>query len=185
MKVRVSTETAPKLASAKRIVVAFATRVGADAVRNPERYLQRIVELRERAETLGGRLCSSGAETVAFEFAGDAVEEAVSLSIAASHPRSFSLGAGIGEGDLSPLGGAGAASQPSWGSALLTALALAKMARPGEVLIQRDMAAVGSGEVKTRGTRTKKDGAHKIKGLLVDSERPLRRPLAEKNLLEL
>jgi hypothetical protein len=92
---------------------------------------------------------------------------------------------GIAEGDLSPLGEASAASHPSWGAALVTALALAEAARPGEVLILRDMAAVRSGEVKTRGTRTKKDGAHKIKGLLVDSEQPLRRPLAEKNLLEL
>jgi hypothetical protein len=195
----VSTETAPKLASAKRIVVAFAMRIGADAVRNPERYLQHIVELRERAEALGGRLCSSGAETVGFEFPGDAVEEAVALSIAeqkdardtgsrpsdSSRPRAFSFGVGIGEGDLSPLGGDSAPSHPSWGAALVTALGLAKIARPGEVLIQRDMAAVRSGEVKTRGTRTRKDGGHPIKGLLIDSERPLRRPLAEKNLLEL
>src|SRR5215471_7060520 len=105
-------------------------RVGADAVRDPERYLHRIVELRERAEVLGGRLCSSGAETVAFEFPGDAVEEAVTLSIAeqqeaaasgspqaaSSQARPFSFGVGIGEGELSPLGGAGASSHPSWGA---------------------------------------------------------------------
>src|SRR5262245_62003185 len=129
-----------------RIVVGFLTRVGLATTRAGDAHLKRVADLCRKAEALGGRLCAFGSRSVAFDFAEDELEEAILLALgevgegegpgvdrglAALAPWRI----GISEGDLLSLAQAGPLATFAWGAPLVTAVALARIAHPGEVLI--------------------------------------------------
>jgi hypothetical protein len=81
---------------------------------------------------------------------------------------------GIAEGEMIPLGAASSHTRLGWGPPLVRAIALARAARPGEVLIDPDVGAVARGEVLTSGSRAGKDSSRPVEGLVVDPRHALR-----------
>src|SRR5262245_46088387 len=122
----------------QRLVVSFRGVIHPD----PEggaRYLARALDLKKRAEALGGTLCPWSVQTFSFVVDPDELGEAAALAVAAlegSAEERFS--AGIAQGEMS-LVGDGSFAVLSWGPSLVTAVALARDARPGEALIDPDL----------------------------------------------
>src|SRR4051812_7609572 len=109
----------------QRLVVSFRGVVQPDA-EGGARYLARALDLRKRAEALGGTLCAWSAQTFAFDFDPEELEEAAALAVVGLEgPPDDRLSAGIGEGEMSVVG-EGSFAVLSWGPALVTAVALAR-----------------------------------------------------------
>jgi hypothetical protein len=173
---------------ALRIVVGFLTRVGSATVRAGDAHLKRVAELCRKAEALGGTMCAFGSRSVAFDFAGDEIEEAIWLALGEGGSGEEGGGPaedrelaslvpwriGIAEGELLRLAETGPRSALAWGGPLVTAVALARIARPGEVLIDPDVSAVARGEIMTSGERVGKEATPGLRGLVVDPRHLLR-----------
>lgn len=131
----------------------------------------------QRAEALGGRLCSFGAETFSFAFDVADVEEAVSLANAAADEPVAEMerfGVGISQGELEQLVGAGT-STLGWGRPLVMGVALARIALPGEVLLDPELPAFRDGGLLITGYRLSVDGGHRVRGARLDLVEPFRR----------
>ncbi|AUX39359.1 hypothetical protein SOCE26_007480 [Sorangium cellulosum] len=151
--------------------------------RAEESYLARALALKKRAEALGATLCAWSAQTFSFEFTSDDIEEAVLLAALAAedanvHPDAR-FAAGIAQGEMTYVGEAGRFSALSWGQPLLVAVMLARIAPPGEVLLDPALPAVAAGELMTLGVHRGVDGARRVRGLRLDAQQPLRRQVAE------
>ncbi|XYH99017.1 hypothetical protein ACMHYB_04425 [Sorangium sp. So ce1128] len=156
--------------------------VGA-AARGEETYLARALALKKRAEALGATLCAWSAQTFSFEFSPEDIEEAVLLAAlaaedAAVHPDAR-FAAGIAQGEMTYVGEAGRFTALSWGQPLLVAVMLARIALPGDVLLDPALPAVLSGELMTLGLHRGIDGARRVRGLRLDAQQPLRRQVVE------
>ncbi|WP_437677516.1 hypothetical protein [Sorangium sp. So ce131] len=151
--------------------------------RGEESYLARALALKKRAEALGGTLCAWSAQTFSFEFTPDDIEEAVLLAALAAEDASVHpdarFAAGIAQGEMTYVGEAGRFSALSWGQPLLVAVMLARIAPPGEVLLDPALPAAAAGELMTLGAHRGVDGARRVRGLRLDAQQPLRRQVAE------
>ncbi|WP_437279501.1 hypothetical protein WME90_02795 [Sorangium sp. So ce375] len=146
-------------------------------------YLPRALALKKRAEALGATLCAWSAQTFSFEFTPDDSEEAVLLAAlaaedAAVHPDAR-FAVGIAQGEMTYVSEAGRFTALSWGQPLLVAVMLARVALPGDVLLDPALPAVLSGELMTLGVHRGVDGARRVRGLRLDAQQPLRRQVAE------
>ncbi|XXY45493.1 hypothetical protein WME91_36370 [Sorangium sp. So ce269] len=153
------------------------------AARGEETYLTRALALKKRAEALGATLCAWSAQTFSFEFTPEDIEEAVLLAAlaaedAAVHPDAR-FAAGIAQGEMTYVGEAGRFTALSWGQPLLVAVMLARIALPGDVLLDPALPAVLSGELMTLGLHRGIDGARRVRGLRLDAQQPLRRQVVE------
>ncbi|HTN83178.1 MAG TPA: hypothetical protein VL242_05825 [Sorangium sp.] len=153
------------------------------AARGEETYLARALALKKRAEALGATLCAWSAQTFSFEFTPEDIEEAVLLAAlaaedAAVHPDAR-FAAGIAQGEMTYVGEAGRFTALSWGQPLLVAVMLARVALPGDVLLDPALPAVLSGELMTLGIHRGIDGARRVRGLRLDAQQPLRRQVVE------
>ncbi|WP_437531409.1 hypothetical protein WME79_02465 [Sorangium sp. So ce726] len=160
-----------------------AARATGGAARGEESYLARALALKKRAEALGATLCAWSAQTFSFEFTPDDIEEAVLLAAlaaedAAVHPDAR-FAVGIAQGEMTYVGEAGRFTALSWGQPLLVAVMLARVALPGDVLLDPALHAVISGELMTLGAHRGIDGARRVRGLRLDAQQPLRRQVAE------
>jgi len=173
---------------AGRIVVGFLTRVEAHAPDDAHAYVKRVNDLCKKAEALGGRLCAFGSRSVAFDFGLDELKEAIGLARGANqdaagepqdHPAVSPWRVGIAEGKMDPLAVTGTLARLGWGPPLVTAIALARIARPGELLIDPEVRGVVAGDVSTSGLRVSKD-ARGVRGLVVDARQPLAREPEER-----
>jgi hypothetical protein len=155
---------------APRVVVGFLTRVTSGALEAGDVYLSRVAGLCQRAEALGGRLCAFGSQSVAFEFSSDEVEEALFLALGERTEQGASMEwrMGLAEGEMSALAPAGPLAGLGWGPPLVTAIALARIAKPGELLVDPDLGAVVRGDIATTEERIGKDLARGVRGLVVD-----------------
>ncbi|CAN90639.1 hypothetical protein predicted by Glimmer/Critica [Sorangium cellulosum So ce56] len=160
-----------------------AARAAGSAARGEESYLARALALKKRAEALGATLCAWSAQTFSFEFTPDDVEEAVLLAALAAEDASVHPDArfavGIAQGEMTYVGEAGRFTALSWGQPLLVAVMLARVALPGDVLLDPALPAVSSGELMTLGAHRGVDGARRVRGLRLDAQQPLRRQVAE------
>jgi len=161
----------------RSIVVAFRMPLSA-IMRGPEGvYLARARPLCARGEALGARLVAWGATLIAMAWDLDGVEEAIDLA-SAVHTESLSAedawACGIAQGDLEALSLEGQRMHLAWGEALLVAASLARIARPGEVLIDGDVSAVRSGGLGLTGSRSASDGGQRVRGWQLDLARPWR-----------
>jgi hypothetical protein len=130
-----------------------------------------------RAEALGGRLVAWSGALLALAWDSDALEDAVLLAASIreeslSSERAWS--GGIAEGELEPLGPDGQHVHLAWGRALLSATSLARVARPGEVVIDSHVAALGSGRLSVVDERGMAEGGEQLKGWRLDLEHPWR-----------
>ncbi|MEJ7735192.1 MAG: hypothetical protein WKG00_39155 [Polyangiaceae bacterium] len=117
-----------------------------------EDYLARALALKKRAEAFGATLCAWSAQTFSFDFDVEELEEAVALAIAAARPGPAvpareRFGVGIAQGSLDVVGECGSLAALSWGQPLLSAVALARDAKPGEVLVDPELPAMKSGRL--------------------------------------
>src|SRR3954465_2735786 len=161
---------------AERIVVAFVTQLESARGAVGDAYLESAKKLRARAEVLGGMLSAWGAESVAFDFAVDDLEEAIALAVGTLQAEAPEIAAplavvwsvGLSQGELTRIDEDGALGALAWGPPLLTATSLAGAGRPGELLADPEMPSITSGELLTSGARTGKDGRQRVKGMLLD-----------------
>jgi hypothetical protein len=163
----------------ERVVVCFRHR-GKD--RGAEQAALGAEGVLRRALALGGRVIAWQAPELAVDFAIEAIEDAVELVTEeviggrrSALPPRFS--AGVAEGELTLLVELGGQAALGAGAALDRALALAHVARAGEVLLDPGLRALRSEELLTAGSRLGAVGPHRVRGLKLDLVRPLRREL--------
>lgn len=149
-------------------------------------YFARALGTRLRAARLGGVPCAWSAQTFAFAFEPGAVARAVELAVGEACdetvPAPNRFGVGIAQGVLeveetSAPGPAGAAPL-SWGAPLVAAVALARVAAPGEVLVDPDLAAHRAGDLIMVGSRLAVDLGTRVRGARLDVRQPWRRDSA-------
>ncbi|MGO9838756.1 MAG: hypothetical protein ACLP1X_31640 [Polyangiaceae bacterium] len=138
-------------------------------------YLNRARSLCARGEALGGRLVAWSAVMLAIAWDADSIEEALLLATSvregAQVPERGWAG-GVAEGELEPLAPDGQRMHLAWGEALLSSVSLARVARPGEVLVDGDVRALRAGQLTLRGARSATDSGQRIRGWRLDLEAP-------------
>lgn len=141
-------------------------------------YFEHVLAIRTSAEVYGASLCAFGGETFAFDFGPDELDEALSFAIEHVHDKhnDIRFAVGIAQGNLRELSDRGVHTGLSWGRALVLAEQLARLARPGEVLLDPDMPGARSGELLISGKRGMElRGGVIIRGLRLDVAVPYRR----------
>lgn len=138
-------------------------------------YISRARSLCARAEALGGQLVAWSAALLAVAWDVDSIEEAVMLAVSvrqgtASLERSWACG--IAEGEMEPLAPDGQRMHLAWGEALIAAVSLARVARPGEVLVDGDLRALRGGQLVLHGARSSTDSGQRVRGWRLDLQRP-------------
>lgn len=136
-------------------------------------YLERARRVRDHAAALGASLCAWGAGSFAFELLPEALEEALVLvgqanDDAAKEASTPAFGIGISQGVMHAASELGSLASLGFGAPLARAWALAKVARPGEVLVDPEMPAAEHGEIPTCGMNAGRDGALRVRGLILD-----------------
>ncbi len=129
-----------------------------------------LLELLGRANAQGARVVAWQSGMVAFDFAPDAIEDAIELVVALP-PQSS---AGLAQGVLTVLVDAASTVALSSGEAMRKAVQLSRIARVGEVLLSPALPQAQSGEVLTRGSRLGLLGKERVRGLRLDRTLPLR-----------
>lgn len=115
------------------------------------------------------------AGSVAFDFAVDSLEDVVELVLGAdAHGPVGGASAGVAEGEMESVVDAGPRVALGFGRGLARAMALARIARKGEVLVDPALSAVRSQELLTRGSRLGMLGRERVRGLRLDLRSPLR-----------
>ncbi len=141
-------------------------------------YFEHALAIRTSAEVYGASLCAWGGETLAFAFGPDELDEAISFAIEHAHERHSELrmGVGVAQGNLRDLTDRGSLTGLSWGTAMILAEQLARLARPGEVLLDPELPGARSGELLITGKRgVELRGGVIVRGLRLDVAVPYRR----------
>ncbi len=161
----------------RRLVVSFRHRREAGASAD---FTQVAASLVTRASALGGRVVAWDASAFSVSFAHDAIEDALEL-VTQEVPESGGrrglpspVSAGIAEGPLDVTADLGPRAALAHGDVLERARAFARLARAGEIVLDPSLEAVRSGRVLTRGARLGVHAKRRLRGLLLDEERPLR-----------
>jgi hypothetical protein len=145
-------------------------------------YLSRARSLCLRGEALGGRLIAWSAALVALAWSDDAIEEAILFAAgirdeALSPERAWS--SGIAEGEVENLGPDRRHLDLAWGLPLLAAASLARLARPGEVVVDAGVSAFRAGRLSVLEERTGPTDfgvPERVGGWRLDLERPWKTP---------
>jgi hypothetical protein len=162
-----------------QLVVYF--RLKSAAVRSTGGDLVSVVEaLVSSARARGGRVVAWDVASFAFGFPQDALPAAVDLVTGSRTAESVlaSFSVGISEGEVEQLVDGGAGVGLALGPGLARSVALARVARAGEVLVDPLLGAVTTGELLTRGSRLGTSGRQRVRGLLLDLQHPWRRGVA-------
>src|ERR1700722_13795043 len=124
---------------------------------HPRRYLDRARALTQRAHAHGATLTGWSAATVSFAWDTASTEEVIQFVVsvqqdagAATDDVAWACGIAQGEMEaLSPPPAPGESSRPppprgdlAWGPALVAAIGLCRIARPGEVLLDESLEAL-------------------------------------------
>ena len=140
-------------------------------------YLDRARALTRRAEALGAELVAWSATTMAFAWDTESVEEAITLAVSLREdaaPTEQTWACGIAEGAMERLAPAGRATL-AWGEPLVRAVALARIADGGEVLLDEELARLHTGELRATTTRIGRDAGREVRGRRLDLEDPWNR----------
>jgi hypothetical protein len=140
-----------------------------------KRYLERARALTRRAEALGAELVAWGAASVAFAWDPELVEEAIALAVGvrdATGDAAWSCG--VSEGEMEPLGEGASRATLAWGDALLLAFSLARVAAPGEVVVDDTMTAAP--RFRVGAARVGREVGIEVRGHVLDGENPWRSP---------
>ncbi len=145
-------------------------------------YLNRARSICARGEALGGRLVGWSAAVLAMAWDVDSIEEAILLATSVreeslSPERSWACG--IAEGELERLAPEAQGMYLAWGEALLVATSLARVAKPGEVLVDGEVRALRDGHLGVLGPRSSTDAGRRVRGWRLDLAHPWRRGAAD------
>jgi hypothetical protein len=161
-----------------RIVVAFRMSSAGMSPGPEGDYLSRARALWARAEGLGGELVAWSDVLLAIAWGEDSLEPAVRLA-ANIREESMSIArawaCGLSEGDIEAIASDGHRTRLSWGSALLAAASLARIAQAGEVMVDGSLRAVRARELSLSGERVVVDGVEGVDGWRLDLEHPWQR----------
>lgn len=138
-------------------------------------YLNRARSLCARGEALGGRLVAWSAVMLAMAWDADSIEEALLLAVSVREGAALpdrSWAGGVAEGALEELAPDGQRMHLAWGEALLSAVSLARVARPGEILVDGDVRALRAGQLTLRGARSATDSGQRVRGWRLDLDVP-------------
>ncbi|HLK39439.1 MAG TPA: hypothetical protein VKU41_21930 [Polyangiaceae bacterium] len=141
-------------------------------------FLDHARTLCARGEALGGRLVAWSAASFAIAWEADSIEEAVDLATQSGEAAPSSQpcwASGFAEGELEALAPDGQRMHLAWGPPLVAAMALARAANVGEVLVDDGVGAVRDGGLAVRGTRRSVVDGHPVEGWKLDLSRPWRR----------
>ncbi len=159
----------------RQIVVSCRMPSAGVALRGAQNYLERARALARRAEALGAQLVAWSATTLGFAWDPESIEEAIVFAVSAREDALFAgtmWTCGIAEGDIEALSTAVQRADLAWGEALVSAVGLARIAEPGEVLVHASVSAHERGELNTQGFRVGSDVGHEIRGEKLDTRTP-------------
>jgi hypothetical protein len=146
-------------------------------------YLERARALTKRAEALGATLVAWSAVTVTFAWDTDSLEEAITLAASLGEGAGSDADAwacGVAQGEMEPLAPHGQRADLAWGPPLVQAVTLARVAAPGEVLVDASVEVLRSGELLTIGTRIVSEMGRRVRGARLDVRQPWKRDSASK-----
>jgi hypothetical protein len=149
-------------------------------------FIARARSLCARGEALGARLVAWSASGLALAWDGESIEEAI---LAATSVREEGLSperawaCGMAEGELEPLAPDGQRMHLAAGPALTAATSLARVAKPGEVLVDGDLRALRAGQLTLLGVRAATDTGQRVRGWRLDLEHPWKRGALEGGVL--
>jgi len=165
---------------AERIVVSLRARSRSRELSGPGVGLDEIRLLLKRAEAMGASVCSWGPSTVSFAFAPEDLEDAIEFVTGddAQGARE-AISVGVSRGELSLLLDCRGAVGLGRGASVSRSLALARLGRAGEVLIDSELAASSRTPLATQGTRLARTEGRELRGVLLDLEGRLRSTAGE------
>jgi hypothetical protein len=138
-------------------------------------YLERARALTQKAEALGANLAAWSAVTLAFTWEPEAIEEAISLAAGAATDTTDEKepwACGIAQGPMEELAPQGERAQLAWGTALVNAVALARVADRGEVLLDSSVEGLRSGNLLVTGSKIATDARRRVRGARLDVQQP-------------
>ena len=164
--------------SATRVVVACRLPGALQFGDRPAEALARFDHVVDQATVLGGSLVASSYDSVVFSWDEDGITEAVSLATSTTHaPREgepvWACGIACGEIDVGKATSSSGARM-QWGEPIAAASALARLAKPREVLADVSVSAVVSHELLTNRSRVGRVGRKLVRGFRVDSRQAWR-----------
>lgn len=162
----------------ERVVVCFRRRGGVKRGDGDE-PVDRADALVGRATALGGRVVAWHVQSFAFDFADEALEDAIELVAGEDAGPVGGFGVGVAAGELSILIDGDARVALGRGPALRRAMALSQIARRGEVLLDPGLEAVRSERVLCSGSRLGMFGRERVRGLSLDLRFPWRDGVAD------
>jgi hypothetical protein len=162
----------------RHIVVAFRMPPAGVTLGPEGAYLARARSMCARGEALGGKLIAWSAAVIALSWDTDSLEEAILLATSIreeslSPERAWACG--LAEGSLEPLAPDGQRMHLAWGDALLSAVSLARAAKPGEVLVHGELPVVLTQQLVLAGARASTDSGRRVRGWCLDIEHPWKR----------
>jgi hypothetical protein len=143
-------------------------------------YLERARALGERASALGGTLAAWSAVTLAFSWDASGIDGAIVFATEAVQDRASGKdpwASGIAEGSMEPFSPDDAGDTRAslgWGTPLVDAVALARIAAPGEVLVDARVEALSAGELLVVGSKISFDAGRRVRGARLDIRQPWR-----------
>jgi len=145
----------------------------------PVEVLERFGTLASRAAVLGGTVVQSSYDGVVFSWEEGQLPDAVSLATAAANPaagdpRVWACGIASGTMHTAHRTAPGAKTPFEWGEVLAVATALARLAKPREVLVHLSIPLVASRELLTDRARVGKVGGLRIRGFRLNTQKPWR-----------
>ena len=112
----------------------------------------------------------------------DSIEEAVLLA-SSIREEALSLerawGGGMAEGELESFSADMQRMHLASGAAIVAAMSLARVAKPGDVLVDGDVRALRAGQLSLLGARTATDSGRRVRGWRLDLEHPGKRAAGE------
>ncbi|MGZ3450594.1 MAG: hypothetical protein ACXVEF_13420 [Polyangiales bacterium] len=131
----------------------------------------------DRAAALGANLIGVSADGASFAFEENGMEEAIELAVSFVHPKHWCVGIGVGH--LAALRDDTAFERLSVGPGALRASALARVAQPGEIVVDAACPEASAGSLLAIGRRVAtlgdSDRGGRLRGLVLDVSEPWRR----------
>ncbi len=164
----------------ERIVVSFWMAHPGLAPATGRGYVERTRALVQRGDALGGNMIAFGSQLVAVAFDPESVEEAVAMAttgvLEETKSGEIAWAAGIAEGKVEAVAPDDLRAWLSWGVPLAAGASLARVARPGEVLVDRSFK--GMETLVILGVRVARDGKRRVRGGKLDVQQPWRHAAA-------